>query len=46
MTADRSIVYSFRDDGRSRSRSIPYHGEDPADAVAVQVEHDPGAAEP
>lgn len=44
VTTDRRIVYPFRDDGRSRSWSIPYRGEEPADAV--QVEHDPGAAEP
>lgn len=44
MSAERRTIYPFRDDGRSRSWSIPYRGEESADAV--QVDHDPGAAEP
>lgn len=44
MTAERRIVYPYRDDGTVRASSVPYQGEEPADAV--QVEHDPGAAEP
>ncbi|TGD94075.1 hypothetical protein [Methylobacterium nonmethylotrophicum] len=40
----RRIVYSYRDDGTTRFWSIPYHGEEPANAV--HVEYDPGAAVP
>ena len=43
MSAPR-IIYPCRDDGKTRAWSIHYQGEEPADAV--QVEHDPGAAEP
>ncbi len=44
MSVDRRIVYPFSDDGTTRAWSIPYEGEEPADAV--QVEHSPGAAAP
>ncbi|MGX7709274.1 hypothetical protein [Methylobacterium sp. Gmos1] len=44
MSAPPRIVYPYRENGTTRAWSIPYEGEEPADAV--QVEHDPRAAEP
>ena len=44
MGTGKRIAYPYRDDGRTRAWSIPYQGDEPADAV--EVEHDPDAAEP
>lgn len=40
----KRVVYAYQDDGTVRAWSIPYQGDEPADAVLV--EHDPNAAEP
>jgi hypothetical protein len=44
VSSERRAVYPYRDDGTTRAWSVPYQGEEPADAV--QVEYDPGATEP